>query len=134
MQRRNDMGDYRAPPVNVGDELDVRIEAVGEKGDGIAKKGGFVIFIPSVKENDEVRIKITKVLRQVGFGEVIGKAEGPIGSVSTSKPVREARHAPKQEETFEYDESKDSEDFGDEPEESESSAEEPDDLDEEKKD
>lgn len=128
MQRRNDMGDNRAPPVNVGDELDVRIEAVGEKGDGIAKKGGFVIFIPGVKENDEVRIKITRVLRQVGFGEVIGKAEGPIGSVSQSKPVKEARPAPKQEEPFEYDESKDSEDFGDDSEDSAEQADNPDEL------
>ncbi|MBI2656237.1 hypothetical protein HYX03_00680 [Candidatus Woesearchaeota archaeon] len=30
-------------PVKVGDELDVKIEAVGEKGDGIAKKDGFVL-------------------------------------------------------------------------------------------
>ena len=26
-------------PVRVGDELEVKIDAVGEKGDGIAKKG-----------------------------------------------------------------------------------------------
>jgi len=32
------------PPVEVGEELDVVIEAVGEKGDGIAKKNGFVLF------------------------------------------------------------------------------------------
>ena len=37
-------------PVNVGDELDVKIEAVGEKGDGIAKKDGFVLFIPRPKQ------------------------------------------------------------------------------------
>ena len=36
-------------PVNVGDELDVKIEAVGEKGDGIAKKEGFKM--PTNKEN-----------------------------------------------------------------------------------
>ncbi|MFH0868366.1 MAG: TRAM domain-containing protein, partial [Candidatus Woesearchaeota archaeon] len=33
-------------PVKVGDEIDVKIEAVGEKGDGIAKKDGFVLFVP----------------------------------------------------------------------------------------
>ena len=62
-----------SPPVNVGDELDVKIEAVGEKGDGIAKKDGFVLFIPGVKEGDEVRVKVTKVLRKVGFAEVVGE-------------------------------------------------------------
>ena len=61
-------------PVKVGDEIDVKIEAVGEKGDGIAKKEGFVLFVPNTKEGQEVRIKITRVLRNVGFAEVVGEA------------------------------------------------------------
>ena len=56
-------------PVNVGDEIDVKIEAVGAKGDGICKKDGFVLFVPGVKEGDEVKVKITRVLRKVGFAE-----------------------------------------------------------------
>jgi len=62
-------------PVNVGDELDVKIEAVGEKGDGIAKKDGFVLFVPGVREGDNVKIRVTKVLRKVGFAEVVGSAK-----------------------------------------------------------
>ena len=62
-------------PVNVGDELDVKIEAVGEKGDGIAKKEGFVLFIPNAKEGQEVKIRVTKVLRKVGFAEIVGEGE-----------------------------------------------------------
>ncbi|MCF7860601.1 TRAM domain-containing protein [Candidatus Woesearchaeota archaeon] len=65
-------------PVKIGDEIDVKIEAVGEKGDGIAKKKGFVLFIPDVKVNDEVRIRVTKVLNKVGFAESLGAAQGPI--------------------------------------------------------
>ncbi len=68
-------GGNRFAPVKVDEELDVKIEAVGAKGDGIAKTKGFVLFIPGAKEGDEVRIKITKVLRNVGFAEVIGQAE-----------------------------------------------------------
>ena len=34
-------------PVKVGDIVEVKIEAVGEKGDGIAKIKGFVLFIPN---------------------------------------------------------------------------------------
>ncbi|MBU2561019.1 MAG: TRAM domain-containing protein [Nanoarchaeota archaeon] len=75
-------------PVNVGEELDVRIEAVGEKGDGIARKRGFVLFVPNTKEGDEVRIRVTKVLRKVGFAEVLGQAQ--------STPVEE--DAPRREE------------------------------------
>ena len=42
-------------PVKVGEELDVKIEAVGEKGDGIAKVKGFVLFVPNTNEGDEVK-------------------------------------------------------------------------------
>ena len=61
-------------PVREGEELDVTIEAIGDKGDGIAKKDGFVLVIPGAKINQSVRIKITKVLRKVGFAELVGDA------------------------------------------------------------
>lgn len=64
-------------PVNVGDELDVKIEAVGGKGDGIAKHKGFVIFVANTKVGEFIRIKVTKVLPKMGFGEKIGEAQGP---------------------------------------------------------
>jgi predicted RNA-binding protein with TRAM domain len=59
-------------PVKVGDVIDVKIEAVGEKGDGIAKKDGFVLFVPNTAEGDQVQVRVTKVLRRVGFAEVVG--------------------------------------------------------------
>lgn len=66
----------KVAPVKVGAELDVKIEGVGEKGDGIAKVQGFVLFVPGVKAGDQVRIKVTRVLAKVGFAEVLGKSEG----------------------------------------------------------
>src|SRR3989344_3801972 len=89
-------------PVNVGDELDLKIEAVGEKGDGIAKIKGFVIFVPQAKQGETVKVKITKVLRKVGFGEIVGK-----GAKESKKMTEESEEEP--EEAVE-----DSEDFGDE--------------------
>src|SRR3989338_1120053 len=71
-------------PVKVGEELDVTIEAVGEKGDGIAKKNGFVLFVPGVKEGQQVRIRVTKVLRKVGFAEVVGNAGSAPAATSES--------------------------------------------------
>lgn len=68
-------GRSKPAPVSVGEELDVTIEAVGEKGDGVAKKDGFVLFVPNVQQGDRVRVKVTKVLRKVGFAEKIGEAE-----------------------------------------------------------
>lgn len=64
-------GENNDAPVEIGEELDVKIEAVGEKGDGLAKKDGFVLFVPGTKQGDEVKIRVTKVLRKVGFAEVV---------------------------------------------------------------
>ena len=79
MERRYNSGSRRGggfgpkPPVNQGDVLEVEIEAVGEKGDGIVRKDGFVLFVPGVKEGDRVKVKVTRVLRKVGFAEVVGE-------------------------------------------------------------
>src|SRR3989344_2500417 len=90
-----DRGSFRSQaPVNVGDELDVKIEAVGEKGDGIAKKNGFVLFVPGAKAGQEVRIRVTKVLRKVGFAEIIGESSGG------GKAEKEAEEAYEDTETF----------------------------------
>lgn len=96
---------YRVP-VDVGEELDVTIEAVGEKGDGIAKKDGFILFVPGVKQGDKVRIKVTKVLKKVGFAEVVqgGSQESASEEAPAEQPAPEPEPAPE-----------DSEDFGDEP-------------------
>ena len=105
-------GDYRpnrsfSAPVKVGDEIDVKIEAVGEKGDGIAKKDGFVLFVPNTKEGDEVKVKITRVLRRVGFAEVVGEGSAP---AEEAAPEEQAEEAAPEEAPAE-----DSEDFGEEP-------------------
>ncbi len=103
-------------PVKVGDELDVKIEAVGEKGDGIAKEKGFVLFVPGTKEGDEVRIRVTKVLRNVGFAEAIGQAESPVEEDSQEEPEA-APEEQQSEESYEepaQESPEDSEDFGEE--------------------
>ncbi len=58
-------------PINVGDTYDVKIEEVGREGDGIARIEGFVVFVPNTKKGDSVKVRITKVSRRVGFGEVV---------------------------------------------------------------
>ena len=58
-------------PVKVGDELDLKVEAVASKGDGIAKKDGFVIFVKGAKEGDEVKVKITDVKERFATAELM---------------------------------------------------------------
>lgn len=82
MERRFQRGSFA--PIRVGEELDVKIEAVGAKGDGIAKVKGFVIFVPGTKQDETVRVKITKVFRKVGFAEVIGSATATEGTKEES--------------------------------------------------
>lgn len=108
-------------PVNVGDELEVKIEAVGEKGDGIARKEGFVLFVPNTKEGDEVKIRVSRVLRNVGFAEVVGQAESkpeeaqPEGTESDAIPEQQEQSDKEpQEDKSEGEEVKDTEDFGEE--------------------
>jgi len=109
-------------PVKVGDELTLKIEAVGEKGDGIAKVKGFVIFVPGTKAGDEVKVKITKVFRKVGFGEVVGASSGSSegttegteqaegSSEQTEESTEESTEETKEEEPA-YEETSDSEEF-----------------------
>jgi predicted RNA-binding protein with TRAM domain len=74
------------PPVSVGDEINVRIESLGEKGDGVAKINGFVIFVKNVSQGDNLKIKVTKVLSKVGFGDVIEKLGDGEASEHPSEP------------------------------------------------
>ena len=113
-------------PVNVGDEVDVTVEAVGDKGDGIAKIKGFVLFIPNTKEGDNVKVKITKVLRKVGFADVVGDSSGKVEEAteeseeateeSEEAPAEESEEAPAEEEKKE-EAPEDTEDFGEDTEE-----------------
>ncbi|MBI2102150.1 TRAM domain-containing protein [Candidatus Woesearchaeota archaeon] len=102
-------------PVKVGDELDVKIEAVGEKGDGIAKKDGFVLFVPGTKQGDEVKIRVTRVLQKVGFAEVVGEGSGEQKeeAQSSEEPAGESYEAAEEPQGEEYG-SQDTEDFGEE--------------------
>ena len=111
--------EQRGPvPVQVGDELEVKIEAVGEKGDGVAKKDGFVLFVPNTKAGEVVMIRVTKVLRKLGFAEVIGQgSKEKSGYSSDSEDVSDDEEVSEDSEVIEGEEdasSEDSENFGEE--------------------
>lgn len=62
---------FQPIPVKEGQEYDVIIESLGERGDGIAKVQGFVIIVPGVKLEDKVRVKINAIRGRVSFGEKV---------------------------------------------------------------
>ncbi len=67
-------------PVNRGDVVEVTIEGTGAKGDGIAKVNNFVIIVPGVSEGDRVKVRITRVLKKMAFGEVVKEGEESVAA------------------------------------------------------
>ncbi|MEM3369625.1 MAG: TRAM domain-containing protein [Candidatus Micrarchaeia archaeon] len=64
-------GNFAPKPVKEGDEIDLTIEAVGEKGDGIGKIQGFVIFVPGTSAGETCKVRITQVRGKSAVGEKI---------------------------------------------------------------
>ncbi len=62
---------FMEKPVKVGDELEVDVEAVASRGDGIAKKDGFVIFVKGAKQGDHMTVRITEVRARFALGEAV---------------------------------------------------------------
>ena len=64
-------------PISVAEEYSVNIEDVSRKGNvGIAKIGGFVIFVEDTKPGDKVTIKITKVAEGYATAKVMNRIRG----------------------------------------------------------
>ena len=60
-----------ALPVSEGQELEVEIISRGEKGDGIARVEGFVVFVPGTNPGDQVKVRVTAVRRRFATAEVV---------------------------------------------------------------
>lgn len=68
-----------------GQELDLKIESVGRRGDGIARINNFVIFVPNTTEGEQVKIRITGVRNSFATGEVVGRGTEAGGSEEASE-------------------------------------------------
>ncbi|MBI4416978.1 MAG: TRAM domain-containing protein [Euryarchaeota archaeon] len=62
---------FRAAPVQEGQIYEVKIEDMGREGDGLARIENFVVFVAGTKVGDQVKVRITKVLRRMAIGEVV---------------------------------------------------------------
>ena len=56
-----------------GETYEVMIAAVGSKGDGIAKKEKYTIYVPGASKGEIVKIKIKKITGNLAFAELIEK-------------------------------------------------------------
>ncbi len=60
-------------PLTEGESYEVRIDAVGSKGDGIAKKDKYTIYVPNAAKGEVVKIKIKKITGTLAFAEFLEK-------------------------------------------------------------
>jgi predicted RNA-binding protein with TRAM domain len=57
--------------INVGNAYKVKILGVGKDGDGFTRVNNFIIFVPNTTKDQEVNIKVTRVLKKYAFGKVM---------------------------------------------------------------
>ncbi|MBR9678095.1 MAG: TRAM domain-containing protein [Nanoarchaeota archaeon] len=62
-------------PVRVGDKHEVKIMSQGEKGDGIVKINGYIVFVPEAEASKKYNIEITKTFPRFGFGKVLNEVD-----------------------------------------------------------
>ena len=58
-------------PVEAGEEYDVEILDIAEKGDGVARVEGFVIFVPETEVGDQIKISIDRVMRKFAIAHKV---------------------------------------------------------------
>jgi 23S rRNA (uridine2552-2'-O)-methyltransferase len=66
---------FQPVPVRKGQEIDVVINDVGTRGDGIARIQNFLIFVPQAKVGDNLRVKIVNVGKKFAIAEKISVQE-----------------------------------------------------------
>ncbi|USZ68646.1 TRAM domain-containing protein [Halorussus salilacus] len=55
------MNDSDSAPVEAGERYSVEIEDLGSEGDGVARIGSFVVFVPGSGLGDRVDVRIEEV-------------------------------------------------------------------------
>ena len=58
-------------PVEMGKEYEVEITEISNRGDGIARVQGFVIFVEGGKVGQNVKIRITSIGERFAKAEVV---------------------------------------------------------------
>lgn len=58
-------------PVSEGETVEVEIEDLGSKGDGIARVEGFVVFVPGGEVGESYDVEVTSVGRKFAFAEIV---------------------------------------------------------------
>lgn len=68
MKERNFM--YQAPPVNKNEEIELTVESLSHEGVGVCKVNGYPLFVKNALPGETVNVKVTKTLKNYGFGRL----------------------------------------------------------------
>ena len=102
---RNRPRRFRHSPVKVGEQYDVTIEVISNRGDsGVAKIEGFVIFVPGTKVDEKIKVKITKVGNGYATGELAQQTSDQTGSENTEQLQEDTKITEEGEESEELEE------------------------------
>ncbi|HJJ41957.1 MAG TPA: translation initiation factor IF-2 subunit beta [Methanocorpusculum sp.] len=70
-KRKAKAGASKGPVIEEGKELQVTIESISKKGDGIARIGKYILYVSGTKVGQTVKVRITRVSGQVAFTQKI---------------------------------------------------------------
>jgi len=57
--------------ISEGEVYELQIVDIGKRGDGLARKGNFLIFVPGTTKGVQVKVKILKISGTTAFGTVV---------------------------------------------------------------
>ncbi|MBR1369006.1 translation initiation factor IF-2 subunit beta [Methanocalculus chunghsingensis] len=67
VRKRRARTEVKGTSLEEGQELEVDIESVSRRGDGVAKHGKYILYVTGGKPGQKLKVKITKISGQVAF-------------------------------------------------------------------
>jgi len=69
--RKGRAGPEATAELEVGKTYELMIQDVGRKGDGMARKGDFIIYVPGTAKGSQVKVLIENISGTIAFGRVV---------------------------------------------------------------
>jgi len=64
-------GKQESKGLHEGEVYELQIEDIGKRGDGIARNGDYIVFVPGTTKGISVKVKIVKISGKTAFGTVV---------------------------------------------------------------
>jgi translation initiation factor 2 subunit 2 len=71
IRKRKTKTEVHGPVIEEGKELDVHIESISKKGDGVVHIGKYILYVSGTKTGQNVKVRITRISGSVAFTQKI---------------------------------------------------------------